>query len=120
MIEVLDESKGNVLLVKATDKLTVEDYEDVFIPKLMDLIDKYGNVKALLYLPEEFKGWTLGAMWDDAKFGLRHRNDFEKVAVVGGAKWIQWGTKMASHLIKGEVKVFEMDELQTGIAWLNE
>ena len=44
MIEILDKSKENVLLVKATGKLTVDDYENVFIPKLNELIDKkWGN-----------------------------------------------------------------------------
>ena len=119
MIEILNKSKENVLLVKVTGKLTVDDYEDVFIPKLNELIDKYGKVKVLIYMPEEFKGWTLGAMWDDAKFGFRHRKDLEKIAIVGGAKWIQWGTKVSSHLMKGQIKTFWIDELQTGINWIN-
>ena len=41
MIEILPESKGNILAFKATEKLTTKDYEEVFIPKLNELIREY-------------------------------------------------------------------------------
>jgi len=117
MIKIMNESSEKFLAVKATEKLTTEDYEKTWIPKLNELIDKYGQINAVLYLPAEFKGWTMGAMWDDAKFGIKHKNNFKKIAIVGGPKWVQWGTKLAAHLIKGELKTYNEDELQTAIGW---
>ena len=40
MIEILPETQGNTLVVKATAKLTSKDYEEVFIPKLKELIQE--------------------------------------------------------------------------------
>ncbi len=38
MIEIMSETEGNLLVVKATEKLTARDYEEVFIPKINQLI----------------------------------------------------------------------------------
>ncbi len=34
MIEIMPETEGNILVVKATEKLTARDFEDVFIPEI--------------------------------------------------------------------------------------
>ena len=55
-------------------------------------------------MDESFEGWELMAMWDDAKFGLQHRNDLGKVAVVGGPTWVKWGAKVGKLLVGCEVR----------------
>ncbi len=96
MIEIMSETEGNILVVKATEKLTAKDYEEVFIPKINQLIQEYRKVRVVVFLAENFSGWEIGAAWDDARFGIQHRNDFEKMAVVGGSKWVKWATKISS------------------------
>jgi len=118
MIEILPESSENLLAVKATEKLTAKDYEEIFIPKLNELIRQYGKIRVLFCLADSFKGWEFGAMWDDAKFGIKHRNDFEKIAVAGGPNWVQWATKIAAHFIKCDVKTFKTEELQEALNWI--
>jgi len=118
MIEVLPESAGNVLGVKATGKLTDEDYKKVFIPALERMLKEYGSVKALFYMDPDFKGWDLRALWDDAKFGVKHKDDFEKIAVVGGKKWIDWAVKLDAAFIKGEVKTYSDAELAQAWDWV--
>ena len=115
MIAILPESEGNVLVVRATQKLTKRDYEDVFIPKLDQLIQQHGKIRVVMYLDSSFEGWELGAMWDDATFGLKHRNDFERVAVVGGARWLGWATKLSSHLMEGQLRNYDASSLQEAI-----
>ena len=118
MIEIMPESNGLALILKATGKLTDADYEDVLIPGIEEFIKQSGKAKVLLYLPQDFVGWDAHAMWDDARFGLRHRNDFEKLAVVGGAKWVAWATKIAARFMEGEVKTFPEDQLQQAVDWV--
>lgn len=118
MIEVLPESEGNVLGVRASDTLTDDDYRNTWIPRLEALIQKHGQVRALLYMDEGFKGWSAGALWDDARFGVRHASDFDKVAVVGGPDWAAWGARLVGHLMKGDVKSFPGDQLQPAWDWI--
>lgn len=118
MIEFLKDSNGNTLIAKATNKLTVDDYEKIFIPKLNELLDNYKKIKIVFYFTENFKGWELGAAWDDAKFGINHRNDMEKIAVVGGPKWVEWCTKLSKHFFKCEIKHFDVTKLEEAINWI--
>lgn len=118
MIHVLSESQGQVLGIKATGKLTDQDYKEVLIPKLERVIREHGKARLLCDLGEEFHGWELHAMWDDAKFGFLHRNDFEKVAVLGGPKWIDWAVKISKLLISAEVKTFTPDQWQDAWTWV--
>ncbi|MDD5462511.1 MAG: STAS/SEC14 domain-containing protein [Methylococcales bacterium] len=84
----MQETEGRAFVVKATESLTSQDYENVLIPQLKQLIDKYGKIRAVLYLDENFTGWEPGAAWDDAVFDIQHRNNFEKLAVVSDKKWV--------------------------------
>lgn len=120
MIEIMPETEGNVLIVKATEKLTSRDYEELFIPKINQLIEEYGKVSVVVFLAENFSGWEIGAAWDDAVFGIQHRNDFEKMAVVGGPKWVQWATKISFNFMEGQVAVYDIPDFVSAVAWVKE
>ena len=120
MIEIMPETEGSALIVKATEKLTSRDYEELFIPKINQLIEEYGKVSVVVLLAENFSGWEIGAAWDDAVFGIQHRNDFEKMAVVGGPKWVQWATKISFNFMDGQVAVYDTTDFVSAVAWVKE
>jgi hypothetical protein len=120
MIEIMQETEGNTLVVKATESLTRQDYENVFMPQLNQLIDKFGKIKVIVYLAENFTGWELGAAWDDAVFGIQHRHDFEKIAVVSDKKWIEWATKIGSYFIDGQIANFTLPQFQDAVTWVKQ
>ncbi|MBU0514083.1 MAG: STAS/SEC14 domain-containing protein [Proteobacteria bacterium] len=118
MIELMPESAGDALGFRAVGKLTDEDYKQVFIPRLDEALAAHGKLKVMLVLDDGFEGWDLHAMWDDARWGMKHKDDMSKVAVVGGAKWMEWASKVGGHLIKGEVKTFDLAQLDEAWAWV--
>ncbi len=118
MIQILDRSSGNALGVQADDKLTAKDYEEVWIPHLEEIINRGEKIRCLLYLSPAFKGWEMGALWDDAKFGLAHRNDFTKLAIVGAPGWVEWSTKLMSHFTSAETHFFPEGSLDEAWDWL--
>jgi hypothetical protein len=118
MIKVLPESHANVLGIEALEKLTDYDYKAVLIPKLDQILTEHGKARILFDMGEEFHGWELAAAWDDATFGVKHRNDFEKCAIVGGPKWVQWATKLGALIMSGEVKTFPSDQLKDAWDWV--
>ncbi len=117
MIEFFPESAGSTLGVRATGTLTGEDYETVLIPRLDKMFAEFGRLRILFYMDEGFAGWDLGAAWDDAAIGLKHRADFEKIAVVGGPGWVAWCIRLSAFLISGQIKVFPKDQLQDAWNW---
>lgn len=120
MITIMKESSGAMLAVTATGTVTGEDYTEIWIPALQKVISDHGKCRALLYMDENFKGWDLKAMWEDTKFGIAHRNDFEKLAVVGGPSWVEWGTKVAGLLVSGEVETYPGEELEKALKWITD
>ena len=118
MISVSEKSEGNVLILEATAKLTDEDYKEVLIPRLEAIIRQHGKARLLIDMGDEFEGWELKALWDDAQFGLTHRKDFEKMAVIADRRWIQWGLKIGGLLIEGELRTFSPDQREEAHRWI--
>jgi hypothetical protein len=113
MFELLPDSQGRFLAIKASGKLTDRDYKD-FLPVVEAIIDRHGPVRALFDLTE-FEGWTAQAAWDDFTFGLRHRRNFERIALVGDQRWEPLAARMANALLPCEVRHFAAANRQ--IAW---
>jgi hypothetical protein len=118
VIDISPESKGNILVISATGKLTDKDYKEVLIPRLEAIIRDHGKARLLLDMGNEFHGWEAAAAWDDARFGLAHRKDFERLGVIGGPKWVEWSVKIGSVAISGEVKTFSADEREQAMRWI--
>jgi hypothetical protein len=118
MIEVMPESQGNLAGVKVSGKISAKEYEEVVIDRLDAIIKEHGKARFMWYLDENFQGAEAGAIWDDTKFGFKHRNNFEKLALVGGSKWMDWLTNLSGKIISGEIKTFPRDQLQEAWNWL--
>ncbi len=118
MVEIIAGSQGNVVGVKVSGTLTDKEYKEVLIPKLEIIIKAEGKIRFLCHMDNGFKGWEMAAAWDDLTFWLKHKNDFSKLAVVGGSKWIEVGTKISAHIMGGQVKVFPEEELQKAWEWI--
>lgn len=118
MFQILPGSEGKIIGLRATGKLTDQDYQKVLIPSLEALIRNYGKVRLLCFMDEEFAGLEAGALWDDAKFFLPHKDDFEKMAIVGGPKWVELIMKLFAPLMEGDVKTFSDGQLQEAWDWI--
>lgn len=106
------------MIIKAIGKLTHEDYE-VITPTIDSALMgvKDPKVKAL-FDATELEGWELRAAWDDFKIGLKHGNQFEKIAIYGNKKWQETAAKVGSWFVSGEIKFF--DSLDEAMEWLKQ
>ena len=85
MIEILDQSTGNVLAMRLSGKLLHRDYQQ-FVPMLEQLIEEHGSVRCFIEMTD-FRGVELRALWDEIKFDVRHARQIERCAVVGDRTW---------------------------------
>lgn len=121
MIEVITEGvKGNVVALAAHGKVDHNDYEKVLIPVLEEKIKVHGKVRLLYRLGEDFTSYTVGAIWDDAKVGIRHLTAVEKAAVVTNVTWVRDSVAFFRFLIPCPFKLFRNDEFSAAMAWINE
>jgi len=96
--------------------LTHKDYK-IFVPMINKALKEAKGLEAdLLVDMTRFKGWELLAAWDDFKFGVKHRNAFDRMAVIGNKKWEERSMAMVSHLMKGKSKFFK--EREKALSWL--
>lgn len=104
------------LSLKAVGKLTHEDY--TIITPMID--SALAQVKApkinVLIDGTELEGWELRAAWDDFKLGLKHNNEFRKIAIYGNKNWQQITAKVGSWFMSGEVQYF--DDFQDALSWV--
>ena len=105
------------LSLKAIGKLTHKDYEMItpMIDSALNAV-KDPQVKVLID-GTELEGWELRAAWDDFKIGLKHGNEFVKIAIYGNKHWQQIAAKVGAWFVSGEVKYF--DNVEDALAWLN-
>ena len=105
------------LSLKAVGTLTHEDYK-IITPLIDSALEqvKHPHVNVLID-GTELEGWELRAAWDDFKLGLKHNNDFNRIAIFGNKNWQEITAKVGNWFISGEVKYF--DNMGDALNWLN-
>jgi hypothetical protein len=104
-----------VLIVKAKDKLTKSDYE-IFVPKIEKMIEN-GKIRILFKL-KDFDGWTTSAAWEDTKFGIKHYNDIERLAIVGEKRLEKGMAIFCKAFTTAKVKFFETKDSDKAENWI--
>ncbi|MEP3295139.1 MAG: STAS/SEC14 domain-containing protein [Pseudoruegeria sp.] len=120
MIELLNDTVGGVLHVKATGQITGDDYENVLLPALEAALIDYDTVRLLMQIGPGFEGYTAEAAIDDAKLGLKHWNGFERIALVSDVGWIHAMLRGIGFMFPCPTKSFDLNQEQDARLWLGE
>lgn len=117
-VEMQEVAEGNIFAIRLSGKLTKPDYEH-FIPETERRIKQHGKLRMLVEM-RDFHGWTLGALWEDIKFDLRHFADIERLALVGEKKWEAGMAAFCKPFTRATVRYFDAAQRDDAIAWLHE
>jgi hypothetical protein len=120
MLEIIQGMPDNVVAVSAGGKVTGDDYGYLLIPLIEGKLKTHKKIRVLYVLGPEFTEFTAGAMWDDAKIGLRHFTAYEKIAMVTDVSWIIGAVKFCTFMLPCPVRIFANDRLSEAMAWLIE
>jgi hypothetical protein len=120
MIERIPDLPDNVLGFAATGTVTASDYETSLMPAVEALFARQGKARFLYHLGDRFSGFAAGAMWDDAKLGLRHFTGWERVAIVSDVEWLRAAMKVFALAMPGQVRAFYNCELDEAKRWVSE
>jgi hypothetical protein len=118
-MHTIEPPTGNVLKVKVSGKLTREEYADL-VPSWEQIIGRHGKFRLIFEMEPGFEGWEPMAAWDDMKFTVSHRNELERVAMVGEKKWQEFATKLGKLLAGCDVRFFPREEMATAERWVEE
>lgn len=120
MIEVKTTGHDGLYEVHLTGVVTDTDYQDTLVPALDAAIKEHDRISVLVLFGEDFKDFTLGAMLDDARMGLRHWRGFDRLAVVTDKTWIRRTVTGLGLLMPCPVHVFPLAEADDARRWLSE
>jgi stage II sporulation SpoAA-like protein len=120
MIERIDDAPAGVIGLRASGKLTKDDYRNVLEPALKEATDS-GEARVLFVLPD-FDGLEPGAWIEDVKTGfqaeIQKRSAWRKLAFVSGVDWVTKATRLFAWAMPGELGVYEMDQLDHAKSWV--
>ncbi|HEX4140329.1 MAG TPA: STAS/SEC14 domain-containing protein, partial [Candidatus Methylacidiphilales bacterium] len=89
------------------------------VPAVEKKLKTHPKIRFLYHLGEDFSGYSLEAMWDDAVLGTRHFTAFEKAAVVTDAEWVRNSVAFFRFLIPCPTRIFHNNELAAATEWIN-
>ena len=117
-VQLRTEHEGKIIIVQVSGKLVKADY-DAFAPEFERVLRQPGKVR-LLFDMIDFHGWDVGALWQDARLGLAHFADIERIAMVGETTWQHRMAVFFKPFTWATVRYFDHVDVDKAHEWLME
>jgi SpoIIAA-like len=120
MIELIEDMPTGTIGFTASGKFTRDDYREVLEPALRKAVES-GEIRMLFKLTN-FEGLEPAAWFDDIKTGLGlgigHHSAWKRSAIVTDVEWIAKAYHMFAWVTPGEVRVYDLDQLDDAKNWV--
>jgi hypothetical protein len=118
VISLIEGLPSGTLGFRAHGQVTAADYENVIVPDVEAAFALNRKLRLLYVTADDFTGFDPGAMWDDAKLGLRHFSGWDRIALVTDVTWLR-GTAIAFSLaIPAQFRLFHGAEIEEATRWI--
>ncbi len=114
---LMPESEGSTLCYELSKPITKEGYEDNFLAPALQLINKYGEVRLLLYYTS-YKGWEREAAEMDIASHVELGRYLKKLALVNAPEKEIMSRLIKQPLNKGEIRFFKTEQLDAALLWV--
>jgi SpoIIAA-like len=101
VLETLEGMPEGVVGIRATGRVTGDDYRTVFVSALDRALEQGGKARLLYELGGDYEGYDAGGLWQDLRLGATHFTSFERIA-----------------LIPGEVRLFGLADRDAAVDWV--
>ncbi len=116
-VTVMDGLPDGVVGISVAGVIRAEDYAETIAPLVDAAAAGGGKIRLIYQIGPGFEAYTPGAVWSDARVGLMHLRDFERIAIVSDIEWIRHAVRAFAPLIPGDVHVFGNAELDGAKVW---
>lgn len=120
MIEELKDTPNTMVGFRATGDITKEDFDQIVLPAVAELVKRTDKLNYLLVLDTAIKNFTIGAWLKDAMLGLNNLGKWNRAAIVTDSDGINAFTGFFSKVVPGEFRGFNHHELDEAIKWVGE
>jgi hypothetical protein len=116
MVEMLEQTKGDLIAVHAEGTVEKADYDKV-IPLMEKAIEQHGKIRIYLEVGDlDFFGAR--ALWEEVKADIKYYNNMRKAAIVGNASWKLMATNVLDKRMPLEAKYFSFEEKDEARKWI--
>ncbi|WP_099025245.1 SpoIIAA family protein [Mycolicibacterium palauense] len=117
MIETLPDMPAGVIGLRAVGRIEPEDYTEIMDPAVDRLLAEQDKINMVYVVGDDFDRYSLGAMWEDAKFGLRDPRQWGRIAMVTNHDWLKHAMAIFGPITPGHCRVFPVDQVDSAAAW---
>jgi hypothetical protein len=118
-VTVMEGLPDDVVGIDAEGVIEARDYDEVIVPLIERKLAEHDRIKLLYRIGRGFERYTAGAVWSDARIGIKHLTRFSKIAVVSDVPWIRHAVRVFAPMIPAEVHVFPDAEIADARAWIS-
>jgi len=115
-ITLTEKNDGQILEVRASQKLTHADYQQ-FAATFEAMLKRHPKLRVLFEMID-FHGWEPAVMWDDIKFDLKHFSHIERLAMVGDRAWEKGMSVFTRPFTGAQVRYFDRAAIAQAETWL--
>lgn len=119
MIKLIEGLPSNAIGFEAIGTVDASDYDEVLEPAVRGAKEAQEKLRMLYVLGEDFEGYSGGAMWEDTKLGVGNWSSFERIAVVSDHAGYRNAVNAFGWMLPGEVKTFDLDDLDDAVEWVS-
>jgi hypothetical protein len=118
MLKFIEGLPDNVLGITAEGRVTGFDYESILIPAVENKFKSKNKIRIIYHLGETFTGFDPAALLDDAKLGMKHLSECERIALVSDHPIINAFARFFGYLMKCEIQIFKEADLEKAKQWI--
>jgi len=121
MLTKLENLPPAIVGIRASGKVTRQDYERVLVPLLEDArTGARTRLRLLLEFSPEFTRVTIGAALDELRIGVKYHSLLEKCAVIADKEWVAFAARLFGSLHPCPTKAFRTGQIGEALAWLGD
>ncbi len=114
----IDDLPAGFVGVVARGRVTADDRQQVLEPSIAGAVEAAGRVRLLYVAGADFAGYDRGGLYDDAVFGTRHFNHFDRIAFVANDGPYMRAVLAMNGLMPARLRVFGLSEIAQAQDWL--
>ncbi|WP_158884828.1 STAS/SEC14 domain-containing protein [Rhodanobacter sp. L36] len=120
MIEQIQDLPAGTVGFRVHGQVTADDYERVIVPDVEAAFALNRKLRLIYVTASDFIGFDPGAMWDDARLGMRHWSSWDRVALVTDIPWLRATATAMGFAVPADFRLFQQDEEGKAKAWIAE
>lgn len=117
MIQRID-APANVAAFRAIGEVTADDYKNILVPAVTELVNKIEEINFLFLIDTEIKNFTAAAWMEDALMGIKNIGKWNRAAIVTDSDRVISFTKAFSYLVPGEFRGYKKNAYHEALKWV--